>query len=36
VAKEKKLDAEAISIEGDHGSSVPPAIKLSIAFLKNR
>jgi dienelactone hydrolase len=36
VGKEKKLDVEAIAIEGDHGSSVPPAIKLSIAFFKNR
>jgi dipeptidyl aminopeptidase/acylaminoacyl peptidase len=36
VAKEKGLDVEAVAIEGDHGSSVPPAIKRSIPFFQGQ
>jgi dipeptidyl aminopeptidase/acylaminoacyl peptidase len=36
VAKENGLDVEAIAVEGDHGSSVPPAIKLSIPFFQSK
>jgi len=32
LAKEKGLDVEAISVEGDHMSAVPGAMKQSIAF----
>jgi dienelactone hydrolase len=34
VAKGKGLDVEAVQVEGDHGTSVPPAIKESIAFFR--
>jgi dipeptidyl aminopeptidase/acylaminoacyl peptidase len=34
VAKAKGLDVEAVQVEGDHGTSVPPAIKQSIAFFR--
>jgi dipeptidyl aminopeptidase/acylaminoacyl peptidase len=34
VAKGKGLDVEAVQIEGDHGTSVPPAIKQSIEFFR--
>jgi dienelactone hydrolase len=34
IAKEKGLDVEAVQVEGDHGTSVPPAIKQSIAFFR--
>jgi dipeptidyl aminopeptidase/acylaminoacyl peptidase len=34
VAKGKGLDVEAVQVEGDHGTSVPPAIKQSIAFFQ--
>jgi hypothetical protein len=34
VAKRKALDVEAVQVEGDHGSSVPPAIKQSIVFFR--
>jgi dipeptidyl aminopeptidase/acylaminoacyl peptidase len=34
VAKEKGVDVEAVQVEGDHGTSVPPAIKQSIAFFR--
>jgi dienelactone hydrolase len=36
VAKAKGLDVEAVAIEGDHGSSVPPAITQSIPFLQSQ
>jgi len=36
VAKQGGLDVEAVRIEGDHGSSVPPAIKLSIPFFQGK
>jgi hypothetical protein len=32
VAKSRGLDVEAIQVKGDHSTSVPPAIKQSIAF----
>jgi hypothetical protein len=32
LAKEKGLNVEAVKIEGDHGSIVPPGIKQSIGF----
>ena len=34
LAKEHGVDAEAILVEGDHESSVPPGIKQSIAFFQ--
>jgi dipeptidyl aminopeptidase/acylaminoacyl peptidase len=34
VAKAKGLDVEAVQVEGDHGTSVPPAIKQSIIFFQ--
>ena len=34
VAKKKGLDVEAVRIEGDHGSIVPPGIKQSIEFFR--
>jgi dipeptidyl aminopeptidase/acylaminoacyl peptidase len=34
VAKAKGLDVEAVEVEGDHGTSVPPAIKQSIIFFR--
>jgi dipeptidyl aminopeptidase/acylaminoacyl peptidase len=36
VAKEWKLDVEAVRLEGDHGSIVPDAIKRSIRFFQSR
>src|SRR5262249_54186346 len=36
VAKEKGLDVEAVAVEGDHGSSVPPAVTLSIPFFQSK
>jgi hypothetical protein len=36
VAKQRGLDVEAVAIDGDHGSSVPPAIKLSIPFFQGK
>jgi dipeptidyl aminopeptidase/acylaminoacyl peptidase len=36
LAREKGLDVEAVRIEGDHGTSVPPAIKQSIVFFQRR
>jgi hypothetical protein len=36
VAKGEGLDVEAVQVEGDHGTSVPQAIKQSIVlFRKN-
>jgi dienelactone hydrolase len=32
IAKKKGLDVESVQIEGDHGTSVAPAIKESIVF----
>jgi dipeptidyl aminopeptidase/acylaminoacyl peptidase len=34
VAKDKGLDVEALSVEGNHESAVPGAIKRSIAFFE--
>jgi dipeptidyl aminopeptidase/acylaminoacyl peptidase len=34
VAKGKGLDVEAVQVEGDHGTSVGPAIKQSIEFFR--
>jgi dienelactone hydrolase len=34
LAKEKRLDVEAVKIEGDHGSIVPSGIKQSITFFQ--
>jgi dipeptidyl aminopeptidase/acylaminoacyl peptidase len=34
LAKGQGLDVEAVEVKGDHSSSVPPAIKLSIAFFR--
>jgi len=34
IAKGKGLDVEAVQVEGDHGTSVPPAIKQSIVFFR--
>ncbi len=34
VAKQKGLDVEAVEVSGDHFSSVPEAIRLSIEFFK--
>jgi dipeptidyl aminopeptidase/acylaminoacyl peptidase len=36
VARARNLDVEAIQIDGDHGSSVPPATKQSIAFFQGK
>jgi hypothetical protein len=36
LAKEHGVDAEAILVEGDHESSVPPGIKQSIAFFQKK
>jgi hypothetical protein len=36
LAKEHGVDAEAFLVEGDHESSVPPGIKLSIAFFQQK
>jgi dipeptidyl aminopeptidase/acylaminoacyl peptidase len=36
VAKKKKVDAEATIVDGDHGSSVLPAVKLSIEFFRRQ
>jgi dienelactone hydrolase len=36
IAKEKGLDVEAISVEGDHMSSVPEAMRQSIVFFEKR
>jgi len=36
VAKEKGLNVEAVKIEGDHGSIVPPGIKQSIVFFQGK
>jgi dipeptidyl aminopeptidase/acylaminoacyl peptidase len=35
VAKGKGLEVDAVEVEGDHGTSVPPAIKQSIIFFRN-
>jgi dipeptidyl aminopeptidase/acylaminoacyl peptidase len=34
LAKSRGLNVEAIQVEGDHSTSVPPAIKQSIAFFQ--
>jgi dipeptidyl aminopeptidase/acylaminoacyl peptidase len=34
LAKGRGLDVEAVQVEGDHGTSVPPAVKQSVAFFK--
>jgi hypothetical protein len=34
VAKAHGLDVEAIQVEGDHSTSVPQAIRQSIAFFQ--
>jgi dipeptidyl aminopeptidase/acylaminoacyl peptidase len=36
LAKEKGLDVEAVSVPGDHHSSVAPAMKQSIEFFKQK
>ena len=36
VAKERGLDVEAILVEGNHFSMVPPAMKQSIAFFEKQ
>jgi dipeptidyl aminopeptidase/acylaminoacyl peptidase len=36
IAKQQGLDVEAVPIEGDHGSSVPPAIQQSIRFFQGK
>jgi dienelactone hydrolase len=36
LAKERGLDVEAVRIEGDHGSIVPPGIKQSIPFFEGK
>jgi dipeptidyl aminopeptidase/acylaminoacyl peptidase len=36
VARKRGLDVEAVQIEGDHGSSVPPAIEKSIPFFQGK
>jgi hypothetical protein len=36
LAKEHGVDAEAILVEGDHESSVAPAVKQSIAFFQKK
>jgi dienelactone hydrolase len=34
LAKARSLDVEAIQVEGDHSTSVPPAIQQTIAFFQ--
>jgi dipeptidyl aminopeptidase/acylaminoacyl peptidase len=34
IAKKKGLDVQAVQVEGDHSSSIEPAMKQSIAFFK--
>jgi hypothetical protein len=34
VAKGKGLDVEAVQVEGDHGTSVPPAVQQSVVFFR--
>ncbi|MBY0524521.1 MAG: alpha/beta fold hydrolase [Gemmataceae bacterium] len=36
LAKQHKLDVEAVAVEGDHHSCVPAAIDRSIAFFKSQ
>jgi dienelactone hydrolase len=36
LAKERGLDVEAIQVKGNHSTSVPPAIKQSIAFFQKK
>jgi dipeptidyl aminopeptidase/acylaminoacyl peptidase len=36
VAREKKLDVEAVAVEGGHETAVPAAMKRSIEFFKKR
>ena len=36
LAKEKRLNVEAVKIEGDHGSIVPSGIERSIAFFREK
>jgi dipeptidyl aminopeptidase/acylaminoacyl peptidase len=36
LAKEHGLDVEAVRIDGDHGSIVPPAVKQSVAFFQGK
>jgi dipeptidyl aminopeptidase/acylaminoacyl peptidase len=36
VAKEKGLDVEAVPVEGNHMTAVPPAMKQSIVFFEKR
>ena len=36
VGKQKGRDVEAVIVEGDHGSSVLPAVKLSIEFFRRQ
>jgi hypothetical protein len=36
LAKEHGLDVEAVKIEGDHSTSVPPGIKQSIVFFEKK
>ncbi len=36
LAREQGLDVEAIKVKGDHGTSVPPAIKQSLAFFQKQ
>jgi dipeptidyl aminopeptidase/acylaminoacyl peptidase len=35
LARARKIDVEAVQVEGDHSTSVPPAIKQSIEFFRN-
>ncbi len=36
LAKEHGLDVEAVRIDGDHGSIVPPAVEQSVAFFRGK
>jgi dipeptidyl aminopeptidase/acylaminoacyl peptidase len=36
LAKERGLDVEAVRMEGNHGSIVPPGVKLSIPFFQGK
>jgi dipeptidyl aminopeptidase/acylaminoacyl peptidase len=36
LAKDSGVDVEAVQIKGDHGTSVAPAVKQSIAFFQNK
>jgi hypothetical protein len=36
LAKEKRLNVDAVKIEGDHGSIVPSGIKQSIRFFQQK